>query len=196
MQDLTLPTFILHGETIFDCTVQWVVGSGKSLITEQGFWWTFRFAFLIEVNHWSPVSSKIIRVHVYHHVTVILSNSTQFNSCSIWLGFSWRYPSCYSLPWRGIYNWIYHNWVHHHHHDPHHHHHRAAHRRPLLHSLRPQGRARRLHAGREKVWGAAQGEGVQGEREILLLCKKFGMNYSTPTERELASWIILSSWSW
>ena len=84
----------------------------------------------------------------------------------ICLGFSWRYPGRNSLPSRRDFHRLNNNRVNNHHNHYHnnndHHHDGEAHRRPVLHPLRPQGRARGLHAGREEVWGEAQGSGLQG----------------------------------
>ena len=92
----------------------------------------------------------------------------------ICLGFSGRYPGRHSLPSRRDLHRLHNNRVNNNHdHDNNdnndHHHDREAHRRPVLHPLRPQGRARSLHAGREEVWGEAQGQGVQGNI-LLSLC--------------------------
>ena len=84
----------------------------------------------------------------------------------ICLGFSWRYPGRNSLPSRRDFHRLNNNRVNNHHNHYHnnndHYHDGEAHRRPVLYPLRPQGRARSLHAGREEVWGEAQGSGLQG----------------------------------
>ena len=85
----------------------------------------------------------------------------------ICLGFPGRYTGCHSLPSRWDLNRLHNNRVNNHHNDynnyhHNHHHDGEADRRPVLHPLRPQGRARRLHAGREEVRGEAQGPSIQG----------------------------------
>ena len=85
----------------------------------------------------------------------------------ICLGFSGRYPGRHPLPSRRDIHSLHNNRVdNYHNHDNNnnhdHHHDGEADSRPLLHPLRPEGRARCLHAGREEVRGEAQGQGVQG----------------------------------